>query len=49
MVVLQFFCDSERDAGGGLGGSKWQFQRDVIIEKPLNKYRMSLQIFSRKF
>ena len=33
-VVLQVFRDSERDAGG-VGGSKWQVQRDVIIEQPL--------------
>ena len=35
MAVLHVFRDSERGAGGGVGGSRWQYQRDVIIEQPL--------------
>ena len=34
MVVLLVLRDSKRDAGG-VGGSKWQFQGDVVIEQPL--------------
>ena len=37
MVVLYVLRDSERDAGEWMG-QKWQFQRDVIIEQPLNCY-----------
>ena len=33
-MVLHVHRDSERDAAG-VGGLRWQFQRDVIIEQPL--------------
>ena len=35
IVVLHVFRDPQHEAGGWVGGAKWEFQRDVIFEQPL--------------
>ena len=35
MIVLHLLRDSEGDTRGWVG-QEWQFQRDIVIEQPLN-------------